>query len=152
MKYHVTFYYLASGMEGHADRRDYGVVEAKSEKDAKCKAIGAQWPDADDATKSFVLSCLTAKPVTDRTGIGRCQDQGCPAHYATEDCMRDKFEQLVRDTCHVDEYTFKRDGGAYFRTTYAKTYDGLPPREMASVQTLWAFYQAGARAARSEQK
>ena len=58
--------------------------------------------------------------------------------------MRDKFEQLVRDTCHTDEHTFKLDGGAYFRTTYAKTYDGLPPREMASVQTMWNFYQAGA--------
>ena len=77
-------------------------------------------------------------------GIGSCQDQGCPAHYAAEDYMRDKFEQLVRDTCHTDEYTFKLNGGAYFRTTYAKTYDGLPPREMASVQTLWTFYQAGA--------
>lgn len=66
--------------------------------------------------------------------------------------LRDKFEQLVRDTCRVDEHTFKRDGGAYFRTTYAKTYDGLPPREMASVQTLWNFYQAGAHAAMSEQK
>lgn len=84
-------------------------------------------------------------------GIGKYQDQGCPAHYAAEDYMRDKFEQLVRDTCHVDEYTFKRDGGAYFRTTYAKTHDGLPPREMASVQTLWTFYQAGAAHQRAQQ-
>lgn len=57
---------------------------------------------------------------------------------------REAFERLVRDTCHVDEYTFKKDGGAYFRTTYANTYDGMPPREMTSVQTLWNFYQAGA--------
>lgn len=32
--YHVTYYYLATGMEGVADVRDYGVVTAKSEAEA----------------------------------------------------------------------------------------------------------------------
>lgn len=27
-------------------------------------------------------------------GIGKCQDQGCPAHYAAEDFMRDLIENL----------------------------------------------------------
>ena len=63
---------------------------------------------------------------------------------------REAFEQLVRETCSTDEYTFKRDGGAYFRMTCAKTYDGLPAREMASVQTLWNFYQAGAAYQRAQ--
>lgn len=32
--YHVTYYYLATGMEGHADTADYGLVEASSAEDA----------------------------------------------------------------------------------------------------------------------
>jgi len=34
-KYHVRYYYLATGMEGRADTNDYGIIEAKSELDAK---------------------------------------------------------------------------------------------------------------------
>jgi len=32
--YHVTYHYLASGMEGKADTRDFGHVAAESELDA----------------------------------------------------------------------------------------------------------------------
>lgn len=34
MKYHVTYFYLATGMEGIADTEDYGIIEANSEEDA----------------------------------------------------------------------------------------------------------------------
>jgi len=33
-KYHVTYYYLATGMEGHVDTRDYGLVYAESDQEA----------------------------------------------------------------------------------------------------------------------
>lgn len=36
-KYHVTYYYLATGMEGNADVRDYGIIYADNEKNAKEK-------------------------------------------------------------------------------------------------------------------
>lgn len=34
MKYHVKYYYLATGMEGIADTKDFGIVEADSEEEA----------------------------------------------------------------------------------------------------------------------
>lgn len=34
MKYHVRYYYLATGMEGIADERDFGIIEADSEEAA----------------------------------------------------------------------------------------------------------------------
>ena len=33
-KYHVTYSYLATGMEGVADERDYGIIEANGKEDA----------------------------------------------------------------------------------------------------------------------
>lgn len=33
-KYHVSYYYLATGMEGHADTKDYGIIEANSKQEA----------------------------------------------------------------------------------------------------------------------
>jgi hypothetical protein len=60
--YHVTYYYLATGMEGHADTRDYGLYDAKSEDEAKEKAIdqngGRQY---DRSTRAWIKTCLTAK-------------------------------------------------------------------------------------------
>ena len=38
-KYHVTYYYLATGMEGVADTDDLGIVEATSEEEALEKAV-----------------------------------------------------------------------------------------------------------------
>lgn len=32
--YHVTYYYLATGMEGHADEADYGYIKAETAQDA----------------------------------------------------------------------------------------------------------------------
>ena len=42
-KYHVTYYYLATGMEGQADTHDYGIIEANSEDEAMDKAVQARW-------------------------------------------------------------------------------------------------------------
>jgi len=35
MQFKVSYYYLATGMEGHADQEDYGIVEANSVTQAK---------------------------------------------------------------------------------------------------------------------
>lgn len=58
--YHVTYYYLASGMEGHADTADYGLVEADSPKEA-CEKVGKLiLPNSDWRTQVWGL---TAKEV-----------------------------------------------------------------------------------------
>ena len=36
--YHATYFYLASGMEGHPDTADYGIVYAKDDEDAQAQA------------------------------------------------------------------------------------------------------------------
>lgn len=44
--YHVTYYYLATGMEGRADTYDYGVVYANSKEEAIKKVArfrGTDW-------------------------------------------------------------------------------------------------------------
>jgi hypothetical protein len=33
-KYRVTYYYLATGMEGRADTADYGIIEANTSEEA----------------------------------------------------------------------------------------------------------------------
>ena len=38
-RYHVTYYYLATGMEGRADTADYGLVEAASAQEAIKKVM-----------------------------------------------------------------------------------------------------------------
>lgn len=63
--YHVTFFYLATGMEGHADTRDYGIFYANSEDEAKDKAINQNGGRMfDRSTWAWTKSCLTAKRLT----------------------------------------------------------------------------------------
>ncbi len=57
-KYSVTYYYLATGMEGFADTRDYGIVEANTPEEAVDKVIPK---DKDPETKEFIKGCLTAR-------------------------------------------------------------------------------------------
>lgn len=64
MKYQVKYYYLATGMEGHADEQDYGVYEAKSEKDAIKKAIEKHHAKDPKSTQDWVRGCLSAKKLT----------------------------------------------------------------------------------------
>lgn len=40
-KWHVTYYYLATGMEGVAATKDYGIVEAETEEEAIAKIANA---------------------------------------------------------------------------------------------------------------
>jgi len=62
MKYHVTYYYLATGMERNTDTRDYGVYEANDEQEAK-EIVAVQAYPNDAATRTFFLGCLTARRV-----------------------------------------------------------------------------------------
>lgn len=38
-KYHVTYWYLASGQEGIPYEKDYGIIEATSAENAKLKVV-----------------------------------------------------------------------------------------------------------------
>lgn len=71
-KYHITYFYLATGMEGIPDTDDFGIVLAENEDEAKniiieiesTKALnnrGSKWSDSD---KSWYKSCLSAKLVS----------------------------------------------------------------------------------------
>lgn len=59
--YHVTYYYLATGMEGRSQREDYGVVEADSPRAAMVKAVDQHHPGCDKRTRDFILGCLSAR-------------------------------------------------------------------------------------------
>lgn len=61
--YHVTYYYLATGMEGHAQREDFGVVEADSPEAAVTKVIDGYFFMMEQSTKDFVRGCLSARPM-----------------------------------------------------------------------------------------
>jgi len=62
--YHVTYYYLATGMEGHADSRDYGFIVAESEEAAKNKAILQNHRRMPTTDAAWLKGCLTAKRVS----------------------------------------------------------------------------------------
>ncbi len=57
--YKVTYYYLATGMEGNADIRDMGLVKAKSAEEARL--IIASKSDY----REWMMSCLSAEEVKD---------------------------------------------------------------------------------------
>lgn len=59
--YHVTYYYLASGMEGQAERKDYGQVYASGPVEAVDKAARNKHPTDTEAELDWVKGCLTAK-------------------------------------------------------------------------------------------
>lgn len=55
-KYHVTYYYLATGMEGNADSRDYGYVDANSNQEA-IEIVGRRLhPELDKSLQTWGLS------------------------------------------------------------------------------------------------
>lgn len=66
-RFHVLYYYLATGMEGLADEKDFGAVEASSPKEA-CKAVALReypidkmyGPGDSYSTREFFLGCLSA--------------------------------------------------------------------------------------------
>lgn len=61
--YHVTFYYLATGMEGTPMTRDHGAISACSEKEAIDKVISRQYAHLSDNDRGFTRGCLRAKLV-----------------------------------------------------------------------------------------
>lgn len=65
--FHVTYFYLASGMEGHAETTDYGVVQADTASKA-CEIVADRETRRmrgylDSNLRSWMLGCLTAKEV-----------------------------------------------------------------------------------------
>lgn len=60
-RYHVTYFYLASGMDGRADTRDYGVVTARNEHEARRKIAEQTCTSVRDA--EWMMGCLTAKEI-----------------------------------------------------------------------------------------
>lgn len=64
MKYKVRYYYLATGMEGRADERDYGVIEANCADDAKNIVAVNIYPKFEDKhNRDWFRGCLIAEPV-----------------------------------------------------------------------------------------
>jgi len=66
-KYNVTYYYLATGMEGVPDTEDYGIIEAEDAEAAKDKIALHEYsddimygPDNKYSTREFFRGCLRA--------------------------------------------------------------------------------------------
>ena len=62
-RYHVTFFYLATGMEGYAQREDLGVVEAPSQGEAINHVMKVHYNKLSQSSQDFVRGCLSAKLV-----------------------------------------------------------------------------------------
>lgn len=58
-RFHVTYYYLASGMDGRADTKDYGYVMAKNQLEAKRTVAERECKNSAD--RAFFMGCLIAK-------------------------------------------------------------------------------------------
>lgn len=63
-QWHVTYYYLATGMEGRADTRDYGVVSAETADEAMNKVIEREFPSTSPQNKEWMKGCLSAERVS----------------------------------------------------------------------------------------
>ncbi len=61
-RWKMTYYYLATGMEGHADIRDYGIVEAKSSDEA-CEICAKQRNPGRPDLERWDIGCLSAKEI-----------------------------------------------------------------------------------------
>jgi len=61
--YHVTLYYLASGMEGNPMTEDFGAVHARDAEAAKDSVISARYAGDSASDQEFMRGCLTAKRI-----------------------------------------------------------------------------------------
>lgn len=61
-KYNVTYWYLATGMDGVPDTHDYGVIEADSPEQARRKVAELDNPGKPDI-QDWTMSCLSAREV-----------------------------------------------------------------------------------------
>lgn len=57
----MTYYYLATGMEGRADQKVEGYVTALSEKEAIDIIIDRNYSHYNDGEKNWIRGCLTAR-------------------------------------------------------------------------------------------
>ncbi len=62
-RWRVAYFYLATGMEGRADRRDYGVVSAATDKEAIQIVVNRECRGEDQATRDWFRGCLSAMEV-----------------------------------------------------------------------------------------
>lgn len=62
--YDISYYYLATGMEGRADKRDYGTWYGSTKDEAMSLAIESVDGPVDEPTKSWIKDCLTAREIT----------------------------------------------------------------------------------------
>ena len=76
MKYKMDYYYLAQGMEGHAEEVDHGVIEANSKKEAieviALKEVPEDrmyGPDKAWSVREWVRGCLSAKIMLDGENV-----------------------------------------------------------------------------------
>lgn len=64
-QWHVTYFYLATGMEGRADERDYGWVSADTELEAReiiaKKIVVADSSSSSEDVVKWIMGCLTAE-------------------------------------------------------------------------------------------
>lgn len=60
-RFHVTYYYLATGMEGRPDNQDYGIFEAPDANSAKWQCVAREGKDYSQMDKDWFFGCLTAK-------------------------------------------------------------------------------------------
>ena len=70
MKYQITYFYLATGMEGKADIQDYGIWEGDTPEEAIEKAVIDEYPedvvygrDNKDSNTDVVGSVLLSIPI-----------------------------------------------------------------------------------------
>ena len=70
MRYRVTYYYYASGMENHPDIRDYGEVEANSKEKAiefamkrKNPVDKKYGPNNSYSSWDWIRNCLSAEEI-----------------------------------------------------------------------------------------
>jgi hypothetical protein len=69
MRWRVKYYYSASGMEGRADEKDFGIVEAPSADEARNKVVLQEYPvdimygaNNQSSTREFFRGCLRVTP------------------------------------------------------------------------------------------
>lgn len=62
-RFHVTYYYLATGMGGRPDTRDYGIFEAPDANNAKWQCVAKNGAEYSQIDKDWFYGCLTAEAV-----------------------------------------------------------------------------------------
>lgn len=63
MTYHVTYFYLATGMDGIPDKEDYGIVTADTEDMAKEIAAKNRHPKMSRQDLDWVKGCLSVRRI-----------------------------------------------------------------------------------------